>query len=92
MSEEQVQDQYTRKKILKERERKKRSYEHNANISKVIGTVLAILVFIDIASWWFEANVDFEMFWYFLVISLICFIYAGFLFYENQSCMGRLSY
>ena len=71
-------EQDTRKQILKERERKKRSYKQNANISKVIGAVLAILVFIDIASWWVEANVDFEMFWYFVVISLICFFYSGF--------------
>ena len=60
------------------RDRKKRSYKQNADIALTIGGIFALLVVIDVFSWWFDANVDFEMFWYFVVIGFVCFVYALF--------------
>ena len=59
--------------ILKERARNKKSYEQNANIAMGIASIFFVFVLIDM----FNSDLDFELFWYFVIISLVSFFYGA---------------
>tara|TARA_R110002167_G_scaffold191391_1_gene393833 strand:- start:863 stop:1771 length:909 start_codon:yes stop_codon:yes gene_type:complete len=59
---------------LKERAIKKKDSKQKANIGKGIALIFFIAVMVDISSW----DVDFELFWVFVIISLISLFYGMF--------------